>query len=120
MKQILAVLLIAASAGACSRPAEAPAASPAAQAVESAAPAAAANTLESIPECERYLHGYQNCIESKVPEAARAMMKTSFDQARTQWNAGLAQPGGREAAASACQQANDAALQAVKAYGCSW
>jgi len=71
------------------------------------------------PECDDYLSKYQACVDSKVPEAARAGMKQALDQTRGAWRAALATPGGKEGMAAACKQARDAAKTSMSAYGCT-
>jgi len=84
------------------------------------ASAAAPATADSVgvPECDDYLNKYQACVDSKVPEAARAGMKQALDQTRGAWRAALATPGGKEGMA-ACKQARDAAKTSMSAYGCT-
>lgn len=93
---------------------------PAASAAASApAPAAAPADSVGVPECDEYLNKYQACVDSKVPEAARAAMKQSLDQTRGAWRSALATPGGKEGMAAACKQARDAAKASMGAYGCT-
>ena len=98
--------------------APAPAAAPAAPAP---APAAATATADSvgIPECDDYLNKYQACVQSKVPEAARATLIQSLDQTRAAWRTTLAAPGGKDSLAAACKQMRDATKASMSAYGCS-
>ncbi len=73
-----------------------------------------------IPECDNYMKRYRECIESKVPEAARATVRQSLDQATSAWKQAAATPAARSGLAQACQQATDAAKTAMQAYGCSF
>lgn len=95
---------------------EAPAAAPA-KAAESTAVAAGDF---GVPECDEYFRKYMACIDGKVPEAARAMVKQSLDQTREQWKRAAATPQGKAALATGCTQATAAAKQAMAAYGCTW
>ena len=108
------------SAPTAAKPA-APAATPAATAPASAPAAAPAATADSvgIPECDDYLTKYQACIQSKVPEAARATLIQSLDQTRAAWRTTLAAPGGKDSLAAACKQMRDAARASMSAYGCT-
>jgi hypothetical protein len=98
------------------KPAPAPTA-----ATPAATPAAAPATADSIgvPECDEYLNKYQACVDSKVPEAARASFKQSLDQTRAAWRTAAANAGGKEGMAAACKQARDAAKTSMGPYGCT-
>ncbi len=81
----------------------------------SAAPAA---DSVGVPECDDYISKYEKCINSKVPEMARATMKAAFDQTRASWKSAAATPEGKQGLAAACKMAMDSTKQAVAAYGC--
>jgi hypothetical protein len=118
----LALLAAGILSTACTEPA--PAAKPAAPAASTAAAPAAApagGTSEfGVPECDRYVKNYMACVENNVPEAARAGVRSSFDQARAAWKQAAATPEGRQGLAMACQQSEAATKQAMAAYGCKW
>src|SRR4051812_4831546 len=76
-------------------PAATPAAAPAAAAPAMTAAPATADTV-GVAECDDYLAKYQACVDSKVPEGARAALKQSLDQTRAAWRTTLASPGGKE------------------------
>ena len=105
-------------------PAAAPAAAPAtpaaapAPAATPAAPAATASSI-GIAECDDYLNKYQACVESKVPEAARATLIQSLDQTRAAWRSAIATPAGKDSLAAACKQMRDSARASMSAYGCT-
>ena len=85
---------------------------------EGAAPSAAAGNSIGVPECDDYITKIQKCVEDKVPEAARGMMKQGFDQNIAAWKQAAATPEGKQGLATACQTALDAAKQSMGAYGC--
>ncbi len=88
-----------------------------------AAPAKAAGTGGSefgVPECDEYLTKYLACVDSKVPEAARGMVRQNLDATKASWKQAAATPEGRAGLATACKQALDATKQAMAAYGCTW
>jgi hypothetical protein len=85
-----------------------------------AAPAMAAEGDFGVPACDSYMKKYMACIDSKVPEQARAMMRSSLDQTRAQWKQAASTPQGRDGLTMACTQAEAAARQATAAYGCTW
>ena len=99
-------------------PAPAPASAPAAAPATAAAPAATADSV-GIPECDEYLTKYQACVQSKVPEAARATLIQSLDQTRAAWRTTLAAPGGKDSLAAACKQMRDTTRASMSAYGCT-
>ena len=96
------------------------AAAPAATMAPAAAPAMAAAGDFGVPACDSYMKKYMACIDSKVPEQARAMMRQSLDQAKAQWKQAASTPQGRDGLTMACTQAEAAAKQATAAYGCTW
>ncbi len=97
----------------------APAPTPAAQAP--AAPAAAPVASEfGVPECDDYLTKYLTCIDSKVPEAARASVRQSVEQTKAAWKQAAATPEGKAGLAMGCKQATEAARTAMTAYGCTF
>ena len=73
-----------------------------------------------VPECDSYVKKYLACVDSKVPESARAMVRQSFDTTRAQWKQAASTPQGKSGLASACLQADAAAKQAMAVYGCTW
>jgi len=105
-------------------PAAAPAATPAtpaatpAAAPSAAAPAATAGNI-GIADCDEYLNKYQACVESKVPESARATLIQSLDQTRAAWRTASATPAGKDGLAAACKQMRDSARASMSAYGCT-
>lgn len=72
-----------------------------------------------VAECDQYLAAYEACLNDKVPEAARAMLKASFEQTRDTWRQAAATAEGRAGLASACKAARDTTRQAVASYGCN-
>lgn len=90
-------------------------------ATPAAAPAAAADGDKvGIAECDAYIAKYEACIKDKVPAAAQAAMKTSFDAQRKAWRDAAKNADSRATLAAACTQANTLAKQAMSAYGCNW
>ncbi|MBX7186839.1 MAG: hypothetical protein K1Y01_16980 [Vicinamibacteria bacterium] len=99
----------------------APAAAPAAtQAPVAAAPAAAAAPEFGVAECDDYLAKYVACVDSKVPEAARAALRQSLDQTKAQWKQAASTPEGKNGLAMACKQMTETAKTSMTAYGCSF
>jgi hypothetical protein len=91
----------------------------AAPATTSMAGAVAAGDF-GVPACDQYMRKYLACVDSKVPEAARGMMKQSFEQSKAAWKQAASTPEGRAGLVSACTQAEATAKQAMAAYGCAW
>jgi hypothetical protein len=83
-----------------------------------AAPAATASSI-GVADCDEYLNKYQACVESKVPESARATLITSLDQTRAAWRAAAATPAGKDGLTAACKQMRDSARASMSAYGCT-
>jgi hypothetical protein len=117
----MAVLATASLATACGggAPAAKPANPPATTAASSGAATVAAGDF-GVPECDNYMKKYVACIDSKVPEAGRAMMRQALDQQKAAWKQAASTPEGRSALATGCKAAEDQAKVAVQAYGCTW
>jgi hypothetical protein len=96
-----------------------PSTAAAAPVTAAAAPAVAPGDF-GVPACDSYMRKYTACVESKVPEQGRAMMRQSIEQTRAAWKQAASTPQGRDGLALGCTQAETAAKQAMAAYGCSW
>lgn len=86
---------------------------------EGASADSAANSI-GVPECDAYISKYEKCVMDKVPESARDMLKSSFEQSTKAWKEAAATPEGKASLATACQTAMDAAKTSMTAYGCEW
>ena len=73
-----------------------------------------------VPACDEFLTKYEKCISSKVPEAARASMKTSLDTMRKSWKQAASNPASKAALEQGCKQSLETTKQATQAYGCEW
>jgi hypothetical protein len=73
-----------------------------------------------VAECDNYMKKYMACVDSKVPEAARAMMRQSLEQTRMAWKQAASTPQGKAGLAMGCKQADQQSGPAMKAYGCAW
>jgi hypothetical protein len=82
-------------------------------------PAAAAGDF-GVAECDNYMKKYMACVESKVPEAQRVMMRQQLDATKAAWKQAAATPQGKASLASACTQMDAQTKPAMKAYGCTW
>ena len=103
---------------------------PAAQPPATQAPATVAARPATLPmmtggdfgvaECDNYMKKYMACVDSKVPESARAMMRQNLDQTKVAWRQAASTVQGRASLASACTQMDAQSGPAMKAYGCTW
>ena len=73
-----------------------------------------------VAECDNYMKKYMACVDSKVPESARAMMRQNLDQTKVAWRQAASTVQGRASLASACTQMDAQSGPAMKAYGCTW
>ena len=73
-----------------------------------------------IVECDNFINAYETCVSSKVPEAARASLKTSITTWRTEWKKLADNPQTRSSLAAACQRQRETTMTAMKAYNCTW
>ncbi len=119
---LAACVAVAACGGGASQQQSAPPAPPATQApaaTVAAAPAAGAAEF-GVPECDDYMTKYVACIDSKVPEAGRAMVRQSLEQTKAQWKLAASTPEGKAGLAGACKTMNETAKTAMAAYGCTF
>jgi hypothetical protein len=74
-----------------------------------------------IAECDEYIEKYTKCIEGKMPEAGRGPAKDAMKQLVDGWKQAASAGGAaKDALATGCKQALDAAKQATQAMGCEW
>ena len=73
-----------------------------------------------VAECDNYMKKYMACVDGKVPESARAMMRQNLDQTKVAWRQAASTVQGRASLASACTQMDAQSGPAMKAYGCTW
>ena len=71
-----------------------------------------------VVECDTYIEKLSTCLNSKVPDSAKGMIKSSLDQAVKTWKDLAATPAGKSGLATACKMAMDQSKQMVGAYGC--
>jgi hypothetical protein len=118
----LAAGLLAAACGGGTQSAPPPAQSKPAATAATVAPAseAVAEGDFGVKECDDYMKKYLACIDSEVPEAARAMVRQSLDQTKAHWKQVASTPQGKASLAAGCKTATDAAKQAMAEYGCQW
>jgi hypothetical protein len=92
---------------------------PAAAATTAAAPAIGAAEF-GVPECDDYLKKYLACIDTKMPEAGRAMARQTLDQTKASWKQAASTPEGKSGLAMGCKAATDSAKTSMAAFGCSF
>jgi hypothetical protein len=98
-----------------------PASTPPAAKAPAAAPAdAAAGAQFGVAECDDYIKAYTDCVNSKVPDAARAQLQAALDQSKQAWQLAASNAEGRSSLGVACRQAQEAARASMKAYGCTF
>ena len=73
-----------------------------------------------VAECDEYIQKYEACVNSKVPETARSMVKANLDTMRAAWKRAAETPQGKAGLATACKQALETAKTSMGSYGCSW
>jgi hypothetical protein len=115
---------------ACSSPTNRNAAAPAGtnSAAPAVSPAVTTNRNANAPvaekvgiaECDNFINAYETCVSSKVPEAARASLKTSITTWRTEWKKLADNPQTRGTLAAACTRQREQTIAAMKAYNCTW
>jgi hypothetical protein len=73
-----------------------------------------------VAECDDFIAKYEACVNSKVPETARSMVKANLDSMRNAWRQAAATPQGKAGLAQGCKQALANAKTSMGSYGCSW
>ena len=82
--------------------------------------AAATGDKIGVAVCDDYLEKYEKCVSGKVPEAARAQMKTAMDATRTAWKKAAETDAGKQGLEKACQMALDVAKKNMAHFKCEW
>ena len=73
-----------------------------------------------VAECDEFIQKYEACVNSKVPETARSMVKANLDPMRNAWKKAAETPQGKAGLAQGCKTALDQAKTTMGSYGCSW
>lgn len=94
----------------------APAGTPAAPPTNSSASTA---TKIGVEECDTFLTAYENCVSTKVPEAARAPYRTSLATWRAEWKKLADNPQTRGTLVGICKTSHESARTQLKAVGCT-
>lgn len=118
LRLLPAALVVCVAAAACGgAPEKAPATTSSAPATTAAALGAAEF---GVPECDDYLKKYLACIDTKMPEAGRAMARQALDQTKASWKQAASTPEGKSGLVMGCKAATDSAKTSMAAYGCSF
>lgn len=117
IRAFVCLLLAAATLAGCSK-SDSPAA-PAASAPTAATATATADAVTGVADCDQFLSAYEQCLSDKVPEQARAQMKTGIDQWKNAWRDMANNAATKDALPQICQQARASSKPALDAYGCS-
>ena len=115
---------------ACAKPAEETNKSAASAPVPVGTPAAAPPTNRNdntgataqvgVAECDTFLTAYENCVTTKVPEAARAQFRTTMTTWRTEWKKLADNPQTRPTLVNVCKTHMENARTQMKAYNCTF
>ena len=73
-----------------------------------------------VAECDSFITSYENCVTTKVPEAARAQFKSSIATWRTEWKKLADNPQTRGTLATVCKTQLENTRTQMKAYGCTF
>ena len=118
---------------ACAKPAEtnrnaAPANAPANANTATLAPSPQTNRNDNtgpvaqvgVAECDSFITSYENCVTTKVPEAARPQFRNLIATWRTDWKKLAENPQTRERLVTACKAQLESARTQMKAYNCTF
>lgn len=78
--------------------------------------AAAGASTSGVPECDEYLTKVMACVNDKIPEAQREVVKQGIEASKAGWAAVT----DKAALANTCKMAMDQAKTAYTAMGCSF
>lgn len=81
---------------------------------------ASAGEKVGIAECDNFIAAYETCVNSKLPEAARANVRASVIRLRTDWKKMADDPQMRATLAAHCKTQRETTMAAMKAYNCAW
>src|SRR3954454_12589544 len=73
-----------------------------------------------VAECDEFIQKYEACVNSKVPEAGRSMVKANLETMRNAWKKAAETPQGKAGLAQGCKTALEQAKTTMGSYGCSW
>lgn len=73
-----------------------------------------------VAECDTFLTAYENCVTTKVPEAARAQFRTTMTTWRTEWKKLADNPQTRGNLVTVCKTQMETARTQMKAYNCTF
>jgi hypothetical protein len=73
-----------------------------------------------VPECDNFLNAYETCLSTKVPEDARANLRTIMTRWRTDWKKLAENPQTKPGLVNACKQQLELARAQMKAYDCTF
>jgi len=73
-----------------------------------------------VAECDTFITAYENCVNAKVPEAARAQFRTTMTTWRTEWKKLADNPQTRPTLVNVCKTHMENARTQMKAYGCTF
>ena len=81
---------------------------------------ASAGEKIGIAECDTFLTAYESCVNSKVPDAARAQYRTAIHTWRTEWKKLADNPQTRGTLANVCKTQMETARTQLKSFNCTF
>ena len=116
---VIGLLVLACGGPPTNKNSAANASAPVASTPAPAATVAAAEQI-GIPECDNFVTAYENCVTTKVPEAAREQYKAAVARWRTEWKKLAENPQTKAGLAQACKLQIETARTQMKAYNCTF
>jgi len=80
---------------------------------------AATGTKIGVEECDTFLTAYENCVTTKIPEAARVQYQSSINTLRASWKKLADNPQTRGTLAATCKTQHDQVRTQLKQFNCS-
>ena len=73
-----------------------------------------------VAECDTFITAYENCVTTKVPEAARDQFRNTMNTWRTEWKKLADNPQSRPTLVTICKTQMENARAQMKAYNCTF
>ncbi len=73
-----------------------------------------------VAECDTFITAYENCVTTKVPEAAREQFRNTMNTWRTEWKKLADNPQSRPTLVTVCKAQMENARAQMKAYNCTF
>ena len=71
-----------------------------------------------VPECDKYLRDYLECLNKKMPESIRKEVQRAIDDSARSWRRRAKTADGRKELSETCKVAHATMLRSMQSLGC--